>query len=114
MRPACPPLVYICSYLNFSRSRSQLDLAARKATFELQRQVEKNLADFLDPESQLHMAMVGRIEKDWGSHPFITRDWKIWWRPWASPKSGFARTAGADPAGDDGRAQRLEACSLSW
>ncbi len=31
MRPACPPLVYACPFLNFSRSRSELDLAARKA-----------------------------------------------------------------------------------
>ncbi|MCK5886832.1 MAG: amidophosphoribosyltransferase, partial [Alcanivorax sp.] len=29
MRPACPPLVYGCKYLNFSRSRSELDLATR-------------------------------------------------------------------------------------
>jgi amidophosphoribosyltransferase len=31
MRPACPPLVYGCKFLNFSRSRSILDLATRKA-----------------------------------------------------------------------------------
>jgi len=31
MRVACPPLVYSCPFLNFSRSRSELDLAARKA-----------------------------------------------------------------------------------
>ena len=29
MRPACPPLVYSCKFLNFSRSRSELDLAGR-------------------------------------------------------------------------------------
>ncbi|MHA2129825.1 MAG: amidophosphoribosyltransferase, partial [Promethearchaeota archaeon] len=31
MRPACPPLVYGCKFLNFSRSRSELDLAGRWA-----------------------------------------------------------------------------------
>ncbi|MBP1661512.1 MAG: Amidophosphoribosyltransferase [Candidatus Aminicenantes bacterium] len=31
MRPACPPLAYGCKYLNFSRSRSEMDLAARRA-----------------------------------------------------------------------------------
>ncbi len=30
MRPACPPLVYGCKFLNFSRSRSELDLAGRQ------------------------------------------------------------------------------------
>ncbi|GAG02371.1 unnamed protein product, partial [marine sediment metagenome] len=35
MRPACPPLVYGCKFLNFSRSRSELDLAARMAIKEL-------------------------------------------------------------------------------
>ncbi len=36
MRPACPPLVYGCKFLNFSRSRSELDLAARRAIEELE------------------------------------------------------------------------------
>ncbi|HSG08947.1 MAG TPA: amidophosphoribosyltransferase [Longimicrobiales bacterium] len=36
MRPACPPLVYGCKFLNFSRSRSSLDLATRKAIREME------------------------------------------------------------------------------
>ncbi len=36
MRPACPPLVYGCKFLNFSRSRSILDLATRKAIREME------------------------------------------------------------------------------
>ena len=36
MRPACPPLVYGCRFLNFSRSQSELDLAARRAIKELE------------------------------------------------------------------------------
>ncbi len=36
MRPACPPLVFGCKYLNFSRSRSILDLATRKAIKEIE------------------------------------------------------------------------------
>jgi len=31
MRPDCPPLLYGCKFLNFSRSRSEMDLATRKA-----------------------------------------------------------------------------------
>ncbi|MBO5241989.1 MAG: amidophosphoribosyltransferase, partial [Lachnospiraceae bacterium] len=30
IRPACPPLVYGCKYLNFSRSNSEMDLITRK------------------------------------------------------------------------------------
>jgi amidophosphoribosyltransferase len=36
MRPACPPLVYGCKFLNFSLSRSEMDLAARRAIRELE------------------------------------------------------------------------------
>ena len=35
MRVACPPLLYGCKYLNFSRSRSIMDLATRKAIAEV-------------------------------------------------------------------------------
>ena len=35
MRPACPPLVYGCKFLNFSRSKSELDLAGRWAIKDL-------------------------------------------------------------------------------
>ena len=46
MRPACPPLVYSCKFLNFSRSRSELDLAARNAIREIEAHspVEKHSA----------------------------------------------------------------------
>jgi amidophosphoribosyltransferase len=36
MRPACPPLVYGCKFLNFSVSRSVMDLAARRAIREIE------------------------------------------------------------------------------
>ena len=35
MRPACPPLIHGCKFLNFSRSRSEMDLAGRRAISEL-------------------------------------------------------------------------------
>ena len=35
MRPACPPLIFDCPFLNFSRSRSELDLAGRRAINKL-------------------------------------------------------------------------------
>ena len=36
MRSACPPIMYGCKYLNFSTSRSELDLIARKIIDELE------------------------------------------------------------------------------
>ncbi len=63
MRPACPPLVYGCKFLNFSRSRSELDLAARRAIRELEGSDDKNLAEYADCSSDKHCAMVDRICK---------------------------------------------------
>jgi amidophosphoribosyltransferase len=62
MRPACPPLLYGCKFLNFSRSRSVLDLAARRAAKELGGH-EANLADYANPESDNHASMVERVRQ---------------------------------------------------
>ena len=43
MRPACPTLIYPCEFLNFSTSRSTLDLAGRKVIYDL----EGSETDFL-------------------------------------------------------------------
>ena len=47
IRPACPPLLFGCKYLNFSRSKSELDLITRRTI--LKREGEnvdaKTLAD---------------------------------------------------------------------
>lgn len=61
MRPACPPLVFGCKFLNFSRSRSELDLAARTAIKEIEGTDNKDLEEYADPRSEKHCAMVGRI-----------------------------------------------------
>ncbi len=36
MRSACPPIMYNCKYLNFSRNRSEMDLIARRVVMELE------------------------------------------------------------------------------
>ncbi len=36
MRSACPPIMYGCKYLNFSSSKSEMDLLARKTIMELE------------------------------------------------------------------------------
>ncbi len=63
MRPACPPLVFGCKFLNFSRSRSEMDLAARRAIKELEGQSDKNLEEYIIPGSEKYCAMVDRIRQ---------------------------------------------------
>ena len=36
MRSACPPIMFNCKYLNFSRSNNELDLIARRIILELE------------------------------------------------------------------------------
>ena len=66
MRPACPPLVYGCTFLNFSRSRSELDLAARKAIRELEGQDNAHLDEYSNDSSDKYEAMVTRIGEKMG------------------------------------------------
>jgi amidophosphoribosyltransferase len=61
MRPACPPLIYGCRFLNFSRSRSDLDLAGRQAIREIEGQDEPHLAEYAIPDSPKRQAMIDRI-----------------------------------------------------
>jgi amidophosphoribosyltransferase len=66
MRPACPPLIHGCKFLNFSRSRSELDLAGRRAAHELEGGDPGNLDRYADPDSEEHAAMVDRIRERLG------------------------------------------------
>ena len=61
MRPACPPLIYGCKFLNFSRSRSALDLAGRTAIKEIEGADNENPVEYADPDSDQHAEMVDRI-----------------------------------------------------
>ena len=63
MRPACPPLVHGCKFLNFSRSRSELDLAGRKAIKELTGKDGTDLKEYACDGSEKHCAMVERIRQ---------------------------------------------------
>jgi len=66
MRPACPPLVYECKYLNFSRSRPESNLAARRAIRELEGGRDECPAAYADECSGKHCAMVERIREQLG------------------------------------------------
>ena len=61
MRPACPPLLHSCKFLNFSQSKSELDLAGRRAIVDLEGNGDARLDEYGDPDSDLHTAMVDRI-----------------------------------------------------
>lgn len=61
IRPACPPLIYGCKFLNFSRSRSELDLAGRRAIRELEGGDDSPLEEYADSRSEKHRMMVDRI-----------------------------------------------------
>lgn len=63
MRPACPPLTRACKFLNFSRSKSDQDLAARKAIKELEGENIKNLDDYSRTDTEEYKAMVNQIRK---------------------------------------------------
>jgi len=63
MRPACPPLVYGCKFLNFSRSRSELDLAGRWAIKDLIGEDLENPVEYTDPDSDNYKAMVNVIRE---------------------------------------------------
>jgi amidophosphoribosyltransferase len=64
MRIACPPLVYACEYLNFSRSRSIFDLATRRVIKQLEGSENANLEAYSDSGSAKYTEMVEMIRKN--------------------------------------------------
>lgn len=63
IRSACPPLVFGCKYLNFSASRSAMDLAARQAIIELEGKEPESLDAYCDPATEQYNRMVDCISK---------------------------------------------------
>ncbi len=63
MRPACPTLIYPCEFLNFSTSRSTLDLVGRKVIHELARPEDIDLESFARAGSEGNRAMVDEIRR---------------------------------------------------
>jgi len=61
MRPACPPLLFGCPYLNFSRSKSELDLIARRVVAEMEPGAADPPAAYGDPDSPQYAAMCARV-----------------------------------------------------
>lgn len=67
IRPACPPLVFGCKYLNFSRSNSESELITRRKIELLEgtsRYSEETLEKYTDPDSDQYHAMLEEIRKE--------------------------------------------------
>ena len=64
IRSACPPLVYGCKYLNFSRSNSEMDLITRRIIAKLEPEVtDEVLAKYTNPDTKEYKTMVEEIRK---------------------------------------------------
>lgn len=62
IRPACPPLLFGCKYLNFSRSSSEMDLIARRVLKEMEDESrEIDLKYYVNPDTPQYAEMVERI-----------------------------------------------------
>lgn len=66
IRPACPPIMYGCKYLNFSRSTSEMDLISRRVIARLENGniTDEILQEYADPESEKYENMVEEIRKE--------------------------------------------------
>ncbi|MCU0602425.1 MAG: amidophosphoribosyltransferase, partial [Desulfobacterales bacterium] len=61
MRPACPVLIYPCEFINFSASRSTLDLAGRRAIHDLEGGEPTDLSAYARAGSDQNLAMIDGI-----------------------------------------------------
>ena len=53
MRSSCPPVLFNCKYLNFSRSNSVMDLLARKTIRELEgEEADKHIAEYAESTTE--------------------------------------------------------------
>lgn len=58
MRSACPPIMYGCKYLNFSRSTSDMELITRRTIMELEGEEGlKHMAEYSDSKTERGKAM---------------------------------------------------------
>lgn len=64
IRPACPPILYGCKYLNFSRSSSEMDLITRRIIQEIAGDYANvHLEAFSNPDTPEYQAMIDKICK---------------------------------------------------
>ena len=69
MRSACPPIMYSCKYLNFSRGNSDMDLLARRTIQELEGdEGQTHLEEYADARTQRGQCMLRTICEKFGFH----------------------------------------------
>jgi len=62
MRSACPPIMYACKYLNFSRGNSDMELLARRIIFEIEgEEGEKHIEEYSDATTKRGQCLLKRI-----------------------------------------------------
>ena len=67
MRSACPPIMYGCKYLNFSRSNSDMELLSRKTVQALEGDAgQEYLAEYADASTERGRCMLQTICKEMG------------------------------------------------
>lgn len=64
MRPACPTLLYPCEFLNFSTSRSTLDLAGRKVIADFADGHDIDISPYAAAGTDSHRRMVDAIRRN--------------------------------------------------
>lgn len=65
VRPACPPIMFGCKYLNFSRSKSEMDLITRRIIRQAEGEsVSKEiLREYCAPDTQRYSYMLNKIKE---------------------------------------------------
>ena len=65
VRPACPPIMFGCKYLNFSRSSSEMDLITRRVIRKLEGDnvTTEVLKEYADPDSEKYERMCEEIRR---------------------------------------------------
>ena len=67
IRSACPPIMYGCKYLNFSRGNSDMDLLARRTVQELEGDEGQNhLDEYADAKTERGKCLLKRICEEMG------------------------------------------------
>ena len=69
VRPACPPIMYGCKYINFSRSTSDMDLITRRIIRkeEGEKVSSEILEEYTNPDSPKYKNMIDKIRKKLGT-----------------------------------------------
>ncbi|MBP5650818.1 MAG: amidophosphoribosyltransferase [Bacteroidales bacterium] len=66
IRISCPPLLYGCKFINFSASKSEMELISRRVIEELEGDSKKNLHLYMDDTTPQYANMVEKIRQHLG------------------------------------------------